>query len=56
MGCVTPPPRMHACPVCGARVPETTPFRLVHAGRIYYFDRRECMEEFQRDPERYAGK
>ncbi len=54
MGCVAPPPRVFTCPVCGARVLETTTLKLVYGGKVYYFDRPECMEEFQKNPEKYA--
>jgi YHS domain-containing protein len=40
-------------PVCGMDVGEDTRFKLLYRGRIFYFCSRECMREFQRDPEGY---
>src|SRR6185503_11205389 len=45
-------------PVCGMTVdPDTTPYRLEHAGRTYLFCGRSCVERFRADPEGFlAGK
>ncbi len=52
MGCVTPT-RYYTDPVCGMKVPETTPYRLVHNGKVYYFCSEKCMIEFKKRPEYY---
>jgi hypothetical protein len=44
-------------PVCGMRVDRRqTPHRAEHAGRRQFFCSTECREEFETNPERYAGK
>jgi Cu+-exporting ATPase len=41
-------------PVCGMNVnPATAKFRLVHAGKVYYFCCDQCAEMFKADPEKY---
>jgi len=43
-------------PVCGMAVdPSSASFRSVHAGRTYFFCRRECLEEFEANPNRYVS-
>jgi YHS domain-containing protein len=45
-------------PVCGAEVEITAPdvLKLVHNGTTYYFLTSECRAEFEKNPEKYAGK
>jgi Cu+-exporting ATPase len=40
-------------PVCGMTVTETSPHRLGHAGRTYYFCSAKCQAKFGADPQQY---
>lgn len=44
-------------PVCGMEVdPKTTTLKAEYEGQTYYFCAPGCKREFERNPERYAGK
>lgn len=40
-------------PVCESRVDTSTVFRSEYHSCVYYFDRKECMEVFARNPKRF---
>lgn len=42
-----------ACPICGAPLGETAPFKLRYEQRLYGFDRETCKRIFQENPDRY---
>ena len=44
---------MQVDPVCGMEVRESTPYKTMYKGRIYYFCGPACKREFERDPEAY---
>ena len=49
--------KSHIDPVCGMRVEKKDAAgEYEHEGVMYYFDSDECMTEFYKDPEKYAGK
>lgn len=44
-------------PVCGMRVDESKAAgTVVHGGRTYYFCSAHCKAEFDKAPEKYAGR
>lgn len=44
-------------PVCGLAFDEhDAAASTEYQGRFYYFCSRDCLEKFQKDPERYAGR
>lgn len=44
----------HTDPVCGMSIDPNTGYGMVHAGRLYRFCSRDCMDKFEADPARYA--
>ncbi len=40
-------------PVCGMSVEETTPYRSLYRGKVYYFCSQGCKKEFDADPAKY---
>lgn len=43
--------------VCGTEVkPKNVQARSEHQGQTYYFCSPQCKEEFEKNPEKYAGK
>ena len=48
---------MEKCPVCGMEVnPKAAPAKTQYEGRTYYFCSQECKEEFEKNPQRFAGQ
>ena len=48
---------MEKCPVCGMEVnPKSAPAKTQYEGRTYYFCSQECIEEFEKNPQRFAGQ
>jgi len=43
-------------PVCGMRVDESKAAGTVVGGRTYYFCSAHCKAEFDKAPEKYAGR
>jgi YHS domain-containing protein len=43
-------------PVCGMKVDRSRALVAEHAGRTYYFCSQHCLDAFEADPQRYAGK
>ena len=44
-------------PVCGMEVnPKAAPAQTQYEGRTYYFCSLECKEEFEKNPQRFAGQ
>ncbi|MCE4610167.1 MAG: YHS domain-containing protein [Desulfurococcales archaeon] len=43
----------HIDPVCGMKVPQTTQYKTVYKGKIYYFCSPQCLKEFKKNPEYY---
>ncbi len=43
-------------PVCGMTVERSSPHRVEHAGQEYFFCCDGCVELFEADPSRYAGR
>jgi uncharacterized membrane protein YraQ (UPF0718 family)/YHS domain-containing protein len=43
-------------PVCGMKVDRAKALRLEHAGRTHHFCSEDCRSQFERDPDRYAGR
>ena len=44
-------------PVCGMKVdPEKTDYKYVYKGTPYFFCRKQCLDTFEKDPERYLRK
>ncbi|WP_221287758.1 YHS domain-containing protein [Stygiolobus caldivivus] len=41
------------CPVCGMEVEETSPFKTMYKGTMYYFCSNGCKKAFEKDPEKY---
>ena len=43
-------------PICGMQVDMTKPpgGTTEYEGRIYYFDRVECLEQFEKEPAKYV--
>ncbi len=46
----------HVDPVCGKHVDPNEGYGKMHAGTLYRFCSRECMDSFEAKPERYATK
>ncbi len=44
----------HRDPVCGMKVDPNAGYGMMHAGQLYRFCSRDCMDKFEADPERYA--
>ncbi|EHP69054.1 hypothetical protein MetMK1DRAFT_00018000 [Metallosphaera yellowstonensis MK1] len=40
-------------PVCGMEVSETSKFKTMYKGKVYYFCGPGCKREFEKDPEGY---
>lgn len=40
-------------PVCGMEVDESTPYKTMYKGKVYYFCSEGCLKAFRRDPEKY---
>lgn len=48
---------MEKDPVCGMEVePSTAPFKEEYEGKVYYLCSRECLETFQKSPEKFTDK
>lgn len=43
-------------PVCGMRVDADTGYAKMYRGNSYRFCSRDCLDKFETDPDRYAGK
>lgn len=49
-----PPAGLEKDPVCGAEVdPANAPFKMEYAGHMFYFDKKECFDTFQKEPLKY---
>ena len=46
----------HVDPVCGKTVPTTEGYGKMHAGQLYRFCSRKCLDAFDSEPERYSTK
>lgn len=46
----------HVDPVCGHEVAVEQGYGKMHAGRLYRFCSRKCLDAFETDPARYAEK
>ena len=46
----------HVDPVCGKGVPPSEGYGKMHAGRLYRFCSRACLDAFEADPRRYTTK
>ena len=46
----------HIDPVCGKHVDPSEGYGKVHAGTLYRFCSRECLDTFEAEPERYISK
>ena len=42
-------------PVCGMSVKSDTPYKMKREDRKYFFCSAECMEQFRKEPKRYAA-
>ncbi|MGC8636093.1 MAG: YHS domain-containing protein [Thermoprotei archaeon] len=40
-------------PVCGMKVEETTAYRSLYRGKVYYFCSQNCKKEFDANPDKY---
>ncbi|BAB66798.1 putative copper-binding protein CopT [Sulfurisphaera tokodaii str. 7] len=40
-------------PVCGMEVNESSPYKTMYKGKIYYFCSSMCKKAFEKDPEKY---
>ncbi|WP_206346129.1 YHS domain-containing protein [Sulfolobus sp. S-194] len=40
-------------PVCGMEVNESSPYKTMYKGKIYYFCSAMCKKAFEKDPEKY---
>lgn len=40
--------------VCNMDVPENTEYKYEYQGKTYYFCCGECLEEFKKNPSKYA--
>ncbi|WP_449462515.1 YHS domain-containing protein [Tardisphaera miroshnichenkoae] len=40
-------------PVCGMTVQETTPYKSLYRGKVYYFCSQSCKKEFDANPAKY---
>ncbi|MDP7976102.1 MAG: YHS domain-containing protein [TACK group archaeon] len=40
-------------PVCGMKVEETTAYRSLYRGKVYYFCSQNCKREFDANPDKY---
>ena len=49
-------PQKSIDPVCGMEVDSDTGYGMAHAGKIYRFCTRRCLERFDANPEQYLGK
>ena len=45
----------HIDPVCGEVVSPNEGYGKMHAGRLYRFCSRQCLDAFEAEPERYMG-
>ncbi|MCL5772992.1 MAG: YHS domain-containing protein [Firmicutes bacterium] len=54
-GVSTQPPAIpEKDPVCGMEVdPVNAPFKMEYSGHMFYFDRKECFDAFQKNPINY---
>lgn len=43
-------------PVCGMRVPKDSGYSKVHEGIPYRFCSRNCLDKFDREPDRYISQ
>ncbi|MGC8601877.1 MAG: YHS domain-containing protein [Thermoprotei archaeon] len=41
--------------VCGMLVDDSTPYRSLYKGKVYYFCSQICKKEFDANPDRYLG-
>ena len=46
----------HIDPVCGEEVPSSEGYGKMHAGRLYRFCSRQCLDAFEAHPERSLGE
>ena len=46
----------HIDPVCGKNVPPLEGYGKMHAGQLYRFCSRQCLDAFDDEPERYVSK
>jgi YHS domain-containing protein len=54
-GAPPPPPAVASDPVCGAIVNPAKALQVTYAGRTYYFDSQECVNEFWAHASAYTG-
>jgi len=40
-------------PVCGMEVDETSSYKTMYKGKVYYFCCINCKKAFEKDPEKY---
>jgi len=40
-------------PVCGMEVDETSSYKTMYKGKVYYFCSNHCKKAFEKDPEKY---
>ncbi len=45
----------HVDPVCGKHVDPNEGYGKVHAGTLYRFCSRDCLDAFEGEPDRYIG-
>ncbi len=43
----------HVDPVCGMEVDESTPYKDIYKGKVYYFCSEACLVEFRKRPDYY---
>jgi YHS domain-containing protein len=46
----------HLDPVCGMKVDQNKGYGKMHAGRLYRFCSKGCLEKFDDDPEQYHNR
>ena len=46
----------HIDPVCGEAVPASEGYGKMHAGRLYRFCSRQCLDAFDAEPARYTSQ
>ena len=46
----------HIDPVCGKKVPPLEGYGKMHAGVLYRFCSRQCLDAFDQEPERYLSE
>ena len=46
----------HVDPVCGKTIPRSEGYGKMHEGRLFRFCSRDCLDAFESEPDRIAGR